>query len=108
MSLRRVLGAMVLGLALSVTGGAGVSVSDVLAQDKPASAESPGSIRQALEQQLGKRAKLKLGSGHDVEGKVVNVGEKVVYVSELTGMEYFGATVRLDQVAAVIVRTGGQ
>jgi hypothetical protein len=43
-----------------------------------------------------------------VEGKVVNVGEKVVNVSELTGMEYFGATVRLDQVAAVIARTSGQ
>ena len=108
MWLRQVLGAVVLGLALAVTGGAGVSIPDVLAQDKPASAESPGSIRQALEQQLGKRAKLKLVSGQDVEGKVVNVGEKVVNVSELTGMEYFGATVRLDQVAAVIARTSGQ
>jgi hypothetical protein len=91
-----------------VTGGAGVSISDVLAQDKQASAENPGSIRQALELQMGKRAKLKLVSGQDVEGKVVNVGEKVVNVSELTGMEYFGATVRLDQVAAVIARTSGQ
>ena len=108
MYMRQVLGAVVLGLALSLTGGAGLSISNVLAQDSPANVDHAGSIRQALEQQLGKRAKLKLVSGQDVEGKVVNVGEKVVNVSELTGMEYFSATVRLDQVAAVIVRTGGQ
>ncbi len=108
MYMRKVLGAAVLGLALSLAGGAGLSVSSVLAQDSTASVDHASSIRQALEQQLGKRAKLKLVSGQDVEGKVVNVGEKVVHVSELTGMEYFGATVRLDQVAAVIVRAGGQ
>ncbi|MCU0989034.1 MAG: hypothetical protein MUE63_05495 [Xanthomonadales bacterium] len=108
MHMRKVLGAAVLGLALSLAGGAGLSISNVLAQDSPVSVDHAASIRQALEQQLGKRAKLKLVSGQDLEGKVVNVGEKVVQVSELTGMEYFGATVRLDQVAAVIVRAGGQ
>lgn len=105
MSLRQALSAVILSLALSLTGGAGMAVSNALAQD---TAGNPGSIRQALEQQVGKRAKLKLVSGQEVEGKVVNVGEKVVTVSELAGMEYFGATVRLDQVAAVIVRTSGQ
>jgi hypothetical protein len=108
MYMQKVLGAVVLGLALSLAGGAGLPISNAMAQDSPASVDHAGSIRQALEQQLGKRAKLKLVSGQDVEGKVVNVGEKVVSVSELTGMEYFSATVRLDQVAAVIVRTGGQ
>jgi hypothetical protein len=105
---RKVLGVVILGMALSLIGGAGLSTSSVQAQDSPASVEHAGSIRQALEQQLGKRAKLKLVSGQDVEGKVVNVGEKVVQVSELTGMEYFGATVRLDQVAAVIVRNSAK
>jgi hypothetical protein len=76
-------------------------IPTVLAQD---SAANPGSIRQALEQQIGKRAKLKLVSGQDLEGKVSEVGNEVVIVDELTGMEFFGATVRLDQVAAVIVR----
>ena len=105
MSVRQVFSAVVLGLALSLTGGAGMAVSNALAQE---TADNPGSIRQALEQQLGKRAKLKLVSGQDLEGKVVEVGSEVVIVNELTGMEFFGATVRLDQVAAVIVRTASQ
>jgi hypothetical protein len=79
----------------------GAFAPGVLAQD---SAANPGSIRQALEQQVGKRAKLKLVSGQDLEGKVSEVGNEVVIVNELTGMEFFGATVRIDQVAAVIVR----
>lgn len=79
----------------------GFCVSSALAQD---AAANPGSIRQALEQQIGKRAKLKLVSGQDLEGKISEVGNEVVIVDELTGMEFFGATVRVDQVAAVIVR----
>ena len=103
MSVRRSLSAAVLTLALAL--GAGVPVASVHAQQSEASAANPGSIRQALEQQLGKRAKLKLVSGQDLEGKIAEVSDEVVIVSELTGMEFFGATVRLDQVAAVIVRT---
>lgn len=105
MSVRQALSPAVLTLALSLALGAGMAVASVYAQESAATATNPGSIRQALEQQVGKRAKLKLVSGQDVEGKVAQVSDEVVIVSELTGMEFFGATVRLDQVAAVIVRT---
>jgi len=89
-------------------GGAGFFNSPALAQEGQASPESPGSIRQALEQRIGQRAKLKLVSGQDLEGKVAEVGSEVVIVAELTGMEFYQATVRLDQVAAVIVRSAGR
>ncbi len=49
---------------------------------------------------------MKVVSGQDLDGKVVKVGSQVVVLSELSGMELFDATVRLDQVAAVIVRRG--
>jgi len=65
----------------------------------------PESIKAALELQKGKLAKVHLVSGKDLEGKVFSVGTEVVVVSELTGMEFFSATVRIDQVAAVISRT---
>lgn len=52
----------------------------------------------------GKRVKVKLLSGQDLDGKVTKVGTQAVTLSELSGMEFFDATVRLDQVAAVIVR----
>lgn len=105
MSVRHALNTAVLTLAMSLAVGAGLPLASVHAQQNAAPAANPGSVRQALEQQLGKRAKVKLVSGQDLEGKVVEVGNEVVIVSELTGMEFFGATVRLDQVAAVIVRT---
>ena len=104
MSVRYVLGAVALGLVLAIASPAGSLVSTAMAQESASSAGNPGTIRQALEHQLGKRAKLKLVSGQDLEGKIAEVGNEVVIVDELTGMEFFGATVRIDQVAAVIVR----
>jgi len=101
----KLMGAVVVILALLLSGAIGLTVPSVAAQESQAAAENPTSIRHALEQQLGKRAKLKLVSGQDLEGKVAEVSDEVVIVQELTGMEFFGATVRLDQVAAVIVRT---
>lgn len=99
---------MVLVLAMLLSAAAGFVVSSASAQETGAAAANPTSIRVALEQQLGKRAKLVLVSGEEVEGKVAEVSDKVVNIQELTGMEFFGATVRLDQVAVVIVRTRTQ
>jgi hypothetical protein len=61
-------------------------------------------IRSAVSQQVGQRVRLKLVSGQDLEGQVARVGSNAVALTQLTGMELFDATVRLDQVAAVIVR----
>jgi hypothetical protein len=66
------------------------------------------SIQAAIAQQAGKRVKLKLVSGQDIEGVVAKVGTQAVSLTELTGMEFFDATVRVDQVAAVIVRRAGK
>ena len=61
-------------------------------------------IQQALQGQSGKRVKVKLASGQDLEGQVEKVGANAVVLTQLSGMEFYDATVRLDQVAAVIVR----
>lgn len=65
-------------------------------------------VKAALEQQAGKRTKVQLISGQELEGKVQSVGSEVFVIAELTGMEFFSATVRIDQVAAVITRTETQ
>jgi hypothetical protein len=104
MIIRHAFCAVTLGLVLVLAIPDSPLVSSAIAQETQPAADHPGSIRQALEQQVGKRAKLKLVSGQDLEGKVVEVGNEVVVVDELTGMEFFGGTVRIDQVAAVIVR----
>ena len=93
-----------IALLLCVLGGFGGAVSSVFADEQGVDLNSPEAIRHTLEQQTGKRVKLKLQSGQEIECKVSKVGSNVVVVSELSGMELFDATVRVDQVAAVIVR----
>lgn len=61
-------------------------------------------IKVNLERQVGKRVRLRLLAGADVEGTVVKVGAAAVHVARLAGMDFFDAAVRLDQIAAVIVR----
>jgi hypothetical protein len=68
-------------------------------------AAAPASIAAALQVQAGKRVKLHLASGESLEGKVQSQNDQVVVIAELTGMEYFSATVRLDQVTAVVARS---
>ena len=93
-------------LVLCLAGGGMVSAPVVLADEPTIDASSPDAVRQTLEHQQGKRVKVKLVSGQDLDGKVAKVGSQVVVFSELSGMEFFDATVRLDQVAAVLVRRG--
>ena len=61
-------------------------------------------VKVSLERQVGKRVRLRLVAGQDVEGTVKAVGTAAVHVERLVGMEFFDAVVRLDQIAAVIVR----
>ncbi|TKB76327.1 MAG: hypothetical protein E8D42_17385 [Nitrospira sp.] len=85
-----------LGLAGTVTVAAG--------EEPTAGLNSPDAIKSVLEQQVGKRVRLKLESGQDLEGKVDKIGSHAVQLAELTGMEFFDATVKLDEIAAVIVK----
>ena len=95
--------AVVLLLTL-LTAETSIVSSSAFAEEHLLDLNSPDIIKQTLEQQLGKRVKVKLESGQDMEGKVVRVGAHALQLTELASMELFEATIRLDQVAAVIVR----
>lgn len=94
---------VLVGLLVAVV-GAGGAVPTVSAEETVLDLNGPDVIKHALEQQVGKRVKVKLESGQDLEGKVAKVGTHAVQLSELSGMEFFDATVKLDEIAAVIVR----
>ena len=89
-----------------VLAGGNVTLPFAQAEEPTVELNSPEVLRQIFEQQVGKRVKVKLLSGQDLDGKVTKVGTQAVGLTELSGMEFFDATVRLDQVAAVIVRRG--
>ena len=86
-----------LGIALCL------APASVRAQDAPFEVNADA-IKVSLERQVGKRVKLRLVSGQDLEGTVVAVGTAGVHVGRLSGQEFFDAVVRLDQIAAVVIR----
>ncbi len=92
--------ALVLAAVLST--GCVLVPPSVLAQDVSLEVNADA-IKVSLERQVGKRVRLRLVSGGDVEGTVVSVGT-AVHVARLAGMDFFDGVVRLDQIAAVLVR----
>ena len=92
--------AILLALLLSA---ATLDVLPVAAQDVPMEV-NVDAIKVNLERQVGKRVRLRLLSGGDIEGTVVAVGTSAVHLGRLAGMDFFDSVVRLDQVAAVVVR----
>ncbi len=58
-----------------------------------------------LQSQSGKQVELRLKSGDKISGKVAAVGDNLVHLTVLTGMEMFEATVSISDISAVVVRT---
>jgi hypothetical protein len=61
-----------------------------------------------LKRQAGQRVELRMKSGEKLGGKVEAVGEKAVHLSAITGQDFYDAVVVLDDISAVLVRTGGK
>jgi hypothetical protein len=57
-----------------------------------------------LKDRSGKNVTLVLVSGTELTGKVDNVGNNTVRLTELSGKDYFDAVVDLDDVSAVVFR----
>jgi len=45
-----------------------------------------------------------LGSGGEIEGTVAKVGDHLVYISKLTGKDFYDSIVRIDHIDAVTYR----
>ena len=66
--------------------------------------DSPESIRITLDRHVGERITVSLTGGGELQGVVSKVGVTSLYITELTGREFFDAVVRLDHVSAVVVK----
>lgn len=66
--------------------------------------DSPDSIRVNLEKCSGERVTISLIGGGELQGVVSKVGTTMLYLTELTGKEFFDAVVRLDHISAVTVK----
>src|SRR5437762_7913972 len=85
---------------------AGMSCS-VFAQEK-AALQSNATVVSLLAGSAGKSVELHLRSGEKMGGKIAQVTDNVVHLSNLTGAEYFDAFVDVKDISAVVVRVAGR
>lgn len=61
-----------------------------------------------LQARTGQQVELRLKSGEKISGKVQSVGDQLVHLTTLTGMEMFEATVTIADISAVVVRSAAK
>jgi hypothetical protein len=77
--------------------------SDLSAQTK-IDLQPSDTIVSILQKNVGQAVELRMNSGEKIGGKIEKIGDKLVQLSQLTGMEYFDAAVDISHISAVIVR----
>ena len=77
------------------------------AQDK-ASLQPNATVVSLLQGSAGKSVELHLRSGEKMGGKIAQVTDNIVHLSNLTGAEYFDAFVDVKDISAVVVRAAGK
>lgn len=82
-----------------------ISCSSLLAQEK-AVLQPNATILGILQSSAGKTVELHLRSGEKIGGKVGQVTDNVLYLSHLTGAEFYDAFVNIGDVSAVVIRAG--
>ena len=84
-----------------------VCAATSFAQDKTG-LQANASVAGILQGSAGKSVELHLRSGEKMGGKVAQVTDSIVHLSNLTGAEYFDAFVDMKDVSAVVVRVAGR
>jgi hypothetical protein len=86
---------------------AAITCSSLLAQEK-AALQPNASVLSILQGSAGKTVELHLRSGEKLGGKVAQVTDNIVHLSNLAGAEYFDAFVDVKDISAVVVRVAGR
>ncbi len=86
---------------------AALTCSSVLAQEKVA-IPTNATVLNILQTNAGKTIELHLRSGEELGGRVGQVTDNIVYLSHLTGAEFFDAFVDVRDVSAVMIRAAGR
>jgi hypothetical protein len=84
-----------------------LACSSSLAQDR-AALQPNATVLSILQGNAGKAVELHLRSGEKVGGKVGQVTDNIVYLSHLTGAEFYDAFVDVKDISAVVIRSAGR
>ena len=77
------------------------------AQDKT-SLQSNARVVSLLQGSAGKNVELHLRLGEKMGGKIAQVTDNILHLSNLTGAEYFDAFVDMKDISGVVVRVAGR
>lgn len=86
---------------------AAITCSNLPAQEKPAVLPN-ATVLSILQASAGKAVELHLRSGEKIGGRVGQVTDNIIYLSHLTGAEFFDAFVDVKDISAVVVRAAGR
>jgi hypothetical protein len=86
---------------------AALNCASSFAQEK-AALQPNATVASLLAGSAGKNVELHLRSGEKMGGKIAQVTDSVVHLSNLTGAEFFDAFIDVKDVSAVVVRVGGK
>jgi hypothetical protein len=86
---------------------AAMTCSSLLAQEETA-LQPNATVLSLLQASVGKGVELHLRSGEKLGGKIAQVTDSIVHLSNLTGAEYFDAFVDAKDISAVVVRVAGR
>ncbi len=86
---------------------AAIACSSLPAQEKPA-VQPDATVISILQGSAGKAVELHLRSGEKIGGRVGQVTDNIVYLSHLTGAEFFDAFVDVKDISAVVIRAAGR
>jgi hypothetical protein len=86
---------------------AAMACSSLFAQEK-AALQTNATVLGILQGSIGKSVELHLRSGEKMGGKVAQVTDGVVHLSNLAGAEFFDAFVDVKDISAVVVRVAGR
>ena len=84
-----------------------IACSSLPAQEKPA-VQPNATVISILQGNAGKAVELHLRSGEKIGGRVGQVTDNIVYLSHLTGAEFFDAFVDVKDISAVVIRAAGR
>ena len=84
-----------------------LACSSLPAQEK-VTLQPNATVLSILQASAGKAVELHLRSGEKVGGKVGQVTDNIVYLSHLSGAEFYDAFVDVKDISAVVIRAGGR
>jgi hypothetical protein len=94
-------------LLLRIIIAVALTCSSLLAQEK-AVLQPNATVLGVLQGNAGKTVELHLRSGEKIGGRVGQVTDNVVYLSRLTGAEFYDAFVNVGDISAVVIRAAGR